>query len=245
MFSDGTLFDDELNDAESDCEDEEEEAEEEEELSDEEIEEEIDQFFANASDDFSELDEFLSEHEGEYGGDIAEYAFREAIRSGNYQYVEEHADDFDLNDSDGASSFIEETDDDEMKTLLMDHGAFKSYDDYSECRYAMETVNGNILAFDPDFQRAVYEKYKEITGLTEERIREIIADGGYDEELDREVESEMGEIGVIITESGVEFEDREYENGYDLNDLLEDLGYELSFEGDSWKLETVGVYFIK
>ena len=35
------------------------------------------------------------------------------------------------------------------------------------------------------------------------------------------------------------------DSGYELMELLEDLGWDCEFEGDSWKLETIGVYFIK
>ena len=55
-----------------------------------------------------------------------------------------------------------ETDDEEMQEILMNHGAFKSWDDYEDCRFAMETVNGEILAFDSDFQQEVFKKYKAI-----------------------------------------------------------------------------------
>lgn len=54
--------------------------------------------------DFDELDEFIEEHEDDYLGVLVEYAFREAVRMGNTSYVEEHIDDFDLNDGDGCST---------------------------------------------------------------------------------------------------------------------------------------------
>lgn len=34
-------------------------------------------------------------------------------------------------------------------------------------------------------------------------------------------------------------------DGWEAMDLLERLGYDISFEGDSWKLETNGVYYLE
>lgn len=217
----------------------------EEDLDDQTIEAEIKRMLDEAEDDFSELDDFISSYEDSYSGDIADFAFRAAIQSGKTEYVDEHADDFDLNDGDGYSTYLYETDDEEMQEILMNHGAFKSWDDYEDCRFAMETVNGEILAFDSDFQQEVFKKYKETYELSDERIAEIISDGIYDDASGRDVEDDLATMGVSINDDEYTFEDKCGDGGYELMELLEDLGWDCSFEGDSWKLETIGVYFIK
>lgn len=196
-------------------------------------------------DDFDDLDEFVEEHEDDHPNGLADYVFRLAIQMGNVSYVEEHAENFDLNDGDGYSTYLYETEDDEMQETLMNLGAFRSWDEYDDCRFAMETVNGEILAFDSDFQRAAFEKYKNDFGFSVERLCELLADGGYDDESGRDIEADLSALGVSLEDDGVSFAEKYGDDGYELMELLEELGWDCSFEGDSWKLETIGVYFIR
>lgn len=195
--------------------------------------------------DFDELDEFVEEHEDDHTDGLADYVFRLAIQMGNTAYVEEHADEFDLNDGDGYSTYLNETDDEEMQEILMSHGAFRSWDDYDDCKFAMETVNGEVLAFDDDFQREAFEKYKKDFGFTDKKLRDLLADGIYDDESGRDVEADLTALGVSFGDDDLTFSDKCGDDGYELMELLEELGWDCSFEGDSWKLESIGVYFIK
>ena len=120
--------------------------------SDTEIEQHIAELFSAYEDDAA-LVEYLADHEDIYSDDIYDFAFREAIRQGVTEYIEEYAENFDLNDGDGYSTYLHETDDEEIQDLLMELGAFRSWDEYSDCKFAVETVNGSILAFDSDFQK--------------------------------------------------------------------------------------------
>lgn len=217
----------------------------EEELTDEDLESAVIDLLDSCDEDFSDVDEYLDDHGDEYSGDLAEFAFREAIRRGMAAYVEEHADDFDLNDGGDCSTFLNETDDEDIIAILMDHGAFRSWEDYDDCLFAMETVNGEILAFATDFQKRVYQTYKESTGLTDARIAEILEDGIYDDTSGRDVEDDLSRMGVRFSDGSLSFDDICGQNGYDTMELIEELGWECAFEGDSWKLETLGVYFIR
>ena len=128
----------------------------------------------------------------------------------------------------------------------MNHGAFRSWDDYDDCKFAMETVNGEILAFDSEFQKEAYEKYKEEFGFTDKKLRKIITEGlDDDEDYDRDVETDMTALGVSFENDEITFDDKCGDDGYELMDILEELGWDCAFEGDSWKFETLGVYFIK
>lgn len=162
------------------------------------------------------------------------------------EYVEEHADDFDLNDTDGYSSYIYEAEDDEIVEILMNHGAFKSVDDYEDYKFSMESVNGTIINFDTDFQQEAFEKYLEAYGLTKERVIELISsDEDYEgDDFDRDLAEDMSSLGVKVEDGEISFEDMYGEEGYGAKELLEELGWDCDFEGDSWKLETVGYYFI-
>ena len=203
---------------------------------------------ASAEDDDSEVVEYIEEQEGNYTGDIADFAFREAIRQGIISYIENHAEEFDLNDGGGYSTYLYETDDPDVQDVLMECGAFRSWEDYADCRFAYETVNGMILAFDEDFQREVFQKYLENNNLSQE---DIIAK--YDEDEEAFLEDEnidcfseaMEAMGIRVEDGEIVFEDKHDQiDGYDLCEIIEDLGWSCSFEGDSWKLETCGVYFI-
>ena len=214
-------------------------------LAQETIEQIVRDLLIASPDDFDELDDFVEEHEDDHPDGLAEYVFRLAIQMGNIAYVEEHADEFDLNDGDGYSTYLNETDDEEMQEVLMNPGAFRSWDDYDDCKFAMETVNGEVLAFDDDFQREAFEKYKKDFGFTDAKLRALLADGIYDDESGRDVEADLTALGVSFEDDDLTFSDKSGDDGYELMELLEELGWDCSFEGDSWKLETIGVYFIR
>ena len=197
------------------------------------------------SDSFEEIDEFVEEHEDEHPDGLADYVFRLAIQMGNKEYVEEHAENFNLNDGEGYSTYLYETEDEDMQDVLMSHGAFRSWEDYDDCKFAVETVNGEVLAFDEEFQKEVFKKYKKKFGLSNKKIRSILEDGDDDYDGDRDVETDMEALGVSFEEDEISFNDKCGDDGYELMDIIEELGWDCVFEGDSWKLETTGVYFIK
>ena len=196
--------------------------------------------------DVSEIDEYIEEHEEEYNEgekeyELSEFAFRAAVEIGNHEYVEEHIDDFDLNDNGDSSSYLNLTKNEEMIELLMDHGAFRSWEDYSDCKFAVETINCTILAFDSDFQKEIFEKYKEENDISDESVVKILEEEIEDEEIANVLEL----LGVILDGGEIAFVDQVDSPGNELKDLLEELGWECDFEGEMWKLETSGVYFIK
>ena len=51
-------------------------------------------------------------------------------------------------------------------------------------------------------------------------------------------------MGISAEDGDIAFSDMVGDGGYSTKELLEELGWDCSFEGDSWKLETLGVYFI-
>ncbi len=215
---------------------------------DKDVEQSIKDILLECKDDFSELDEYIKEHADEYEGNLEEFAFRTAVQLGNADYVEDHVSNIDLNDGDGCSTYLYETDDEGIQEILLRHGAFRSWDDYEDCRFAVETVNGDILAFDPDFQAEVYVKYKEKYGLTDEDVKKILAGNSDENEYERDVWEDLLAIGILDIDGEIVFNEKDADgslDGYLIKDILEELGWELEFEGESWKLETIGVFFIR
>lgn len=220
--------------------------------SDEEIESHIHELLASDPEDFDDIEEYIDSVEEYYGDNLEEFTFREAVSAGAKNYVKSHADDFDLNDCDGYSSYLYETDDQDMKDILMNCGAFRSWDDYDECRFAAETVNNQILAFDPDFQKEVFDAYLKQTQLTRDKVIQMLTedydmdeDDDLPDDFDRDIEDDFDAMGIILEDGVIAFKDMTNEQDYGTQDLLEELGWECEFEGDSWKLETIGVYFIE
>lgn len=216
------------------------------------IEAEIKRMFDEADGDYSEIENFISSYEDPDSADAAEIAFRIAIQNGETDYVKEHVGDFDLNDGGGYSTYLDETEDEDTQEILTSHGAFRSWDDYGDCRFAMETANGGILAFDQDLQEEVFEALKEEYDLTDERIMEILANSSDDEGEGDDLDDDDLEILECLEALGVSYDDGELgfddllgDDGYGLKELLEDFGWRCEFEGESWSLETNGVYFIK
>lgn len=193
--------------------------------------------------DMDALDEFIEEHEEDYP-ELLERAFLLAVQKGNMEFVETHIDDVELNNGDdGNSEYLYETDSQEMKELLMDYGALYSWGDYEDCRFAVETTEQTIIALSEGFQEEVYEKYKEKFNLTDGQISSILEEEANDSS--RDVARDMEALGVSFSDGVPTFGNKYGDDGYELMELLEELGWECDFEGNSWKFETTGVYFIK
>ena len=206
------------------------------------IEKTIEKILRTEDKDFSWIDDYIRKNGAQHNG-LAEAVFRKAVALGNLEYIRLHIEDVELNDCDGYSTYLYETDDEDIRDFLMEHGAFKSYLDYGDCRFAVQTAENQILAFDPDFQKEVFEKYLEVFELSEEDVGQILSgEIEYDGEADIEHDMEM--LGVSFEDGKAVFRDMVDEDGGELVELLELLGWECSFEGVDWSLETLGVYFI-
>ena len=202
--------------------------------------------------DLEEIQDYLASVEDAYGEDIYEFAFREAIRQGAFNYVEEHADEFIEEDDEYGSSYLDETDDEDIIELLMDHGANRSMEDYSDCRFAFETVNGEILAFDDSYRTEIFARYLDYMDLTEQDVANFLNDGdasdedsGEDAENERNLADDLESLGISTDGEALVFEDLEGEDGYAVREILEALGVELEFEGVRSKLQVTGAYFVR
>lgn len=214
-----------------------------------EIEARIAELMASAEEDGSELVAYIEAQKENYTGDIADFAFREAIRQGNISYIVNHVDEFELNDKGDCSSYLYESDDPDVQEVLMEYGACRSWGDYCNCRFAFETSEGYILAFDEDFQEEVFQKYLEVNHISQKDIISMFDNESsaesFDDAHERYFFDDMDAMGVTVEDNEISFEDKVDSDGYELYELIEELGWSCSFEGESWKLETNGVYFIR
>lgn len=203
------------------------------------------------NDDYSPVDDFIEENSEEFD-DLAEMIFRKAVALSCKTYVEDHADDIELNDADeGHSTYLYETDDEEIREILRDHGAWRDWDDFRDGDYlfAYETNGGYILALDDDFQKEVFKAYLDQNGLTEQDIIDFFEAGDdYEapEDAEYDLEEDLSALGVTVEDGEISFffPDDEWA-GRAFCDVMEGLGWDTEFEGDSWKLETIGVYYIE
>ena len=217
------------------------------------IEARIKKMLAKNPEDLDDIEEYIIDMEDSYKGDLEKFTFREAVRCGATHYVEDQAESIDLNDMEGGgySSYLYENKNPEMQKILMRHGAFKSWDDYGNCRFACETVNDGILAYDGSFQEEVFEKYLEKHGLTREKIIQIMGDDDDEEEDSSKIsrwdyEEDLGNMGVRVSGGGIDFYGMAgEEGGRAAMELVESLGWDCEFEGDDWHFNMCGVYFIK
>lgn len=228
------------------------------EIDNDQIEEEIRAALSN--DDADLADELVEKYICNYDGDIEDEAFRWAIQEGCSDYVEAHADDIELNDVDAGccSTYLDETDDPKMIELLMDLGACRSLEDYSDCAFAVDTVNSLIVAFKPEFQKIVFDKFLEAVGMTKEEVIEALEnDEAADTELpedfadaDYETLAEVCELLKVSAEDG-ELVFEEFDElddsvpGWVVREIIEKLGFETNYEGTANKFEELGVYFVK
>ncbi len=188
------------------------------------------------ADDDTDIDEYIESVRDEYDGDLENFAFDKAVKIGCYPYVEDHISDIDLNCGDeGECPWLYKTDDQEIIDLLLDYGALRAMDDYQDYRFAICTTTDYIISFDSDLQEEAFQKYLEQNELSESEIIE-----NYDDYSD-----ELEAIGIFVEDGEIVYNDMETEDGgYAAKEVLEDLGYEFVFEGESSKFETNGYYYL-
>lgn len=174
-----------------------------------------------------------------------------AVEGGNTDYVEAHIDDFDTWDM---AYLMNLTDDPEMIETLNDHGIYHDWDYFADFRFAYETVNGTFLSYDPELRKEALEKYLSQNSLTQGQITAILAD---EEPNDVPDDIDPDDVKYACELLGISLVDGELVpdepgpmgdypiDGWEAVDLLERLGYDISFEGEIWKLETNGVYYLK
>lgn len=223
-------------------------------LSDEQIENAVNRFFDGKPDDeemFSPLEYYFREkYSRQYSGDLEIFSFVSALRHNNYEYVYENVDNIDINDKGSYSSYLYETTDNEIKDLLFEYGAIRNEDDYCNEKYKFVYDNDadEVLVFNEDFQKKVYNKYKKVHKLNDKLISRILeSEGNMDDEDDDDdidyctIYDELDTLGISSDDGEIVFGDP---NG-DPRDILEELGWECDFEGETNHFGSYGVYFIK
>lgn len=224
--------------------------------------------------DLDIVEEMLEEHgyaeDGEADEDFYEEVFCLALNYNCYDYIEKHVEDIDLYGTD----YIAETDDEDIIDLLCENGASIPWEVYADKYiFACELVEGSILSFDPDFQKKVFEKFLEVTGLSEEDLIEKLEDGydfveqGIDdyeidddcddfEYYDEPIYNELTlleyckGIGFYVEDGEIVFHEFKYlqdENQLESKDVLIALGWELSAVGQCCqgpRMFTPEVYFL-
>lgn len=205
-------------------------------------------FEAAVDNDYSDIDEFIEENRDDCEEDLCEIAFRMAVQGGYKDYVSAHTDDVELNDEGGSSSYLDDAPDEEMEQILLSAGAYRSWEDYDGCSIAIETLEWTLLSFDEAFQDAVYQRFLKVSGLSEEDIAAYLRNNGEDEpDVDDgpSLEWACEVLQIHLTDGKVCMNYYDYgDEAGDLMDFAEELGWDFDFEGDDWKLETNGVYFI-
>ncbi|MCR5610625.1 MAG: hypothetical protein K6F68_02165 [Clostridiales bacterium] len=202
------------------------------------------------ADDIDRVEEIVNEYEDDLEDeDLVKIALEIAVECGNTDYVEEHIEDYDTWDM---GYLMNLTDDPNMIETLNEHGVYHDWDYFADFRFAYETVEGSLLAFDSDFQKEAWEKYLAYKGLTEQIVisalsGDDIENGDIDSE---DVEFACGLLGVALVDGALSINDPDIDNdpnvdGWSIVELLREIGYDVNFEGESWKLETSGVYYIE
>lgn len=118
---------------------------------------------------------------------------------------------------------------------------------FKACRFATEGTSGDILAFDHDFQKEVFKKYKKKYGLTNKIIQDIMDGDIEEDDYERPVLDDLCFLGVTIEDGKAYFEEKSGDASYDggaIMDILEDLGYTCETSEDSNATDLIGVYFI-
>lgn len=199
------------------------------------------------NDDADQADKVLELYAGDWEGpkELELIALEKAVEKGCAEFVEEHMENFDTYEM----GYLMDLGDEDMQRCLSALGVCHSFDWFEGFRFAAETVNDTVLSFTPAFQREVWESCLNRYGLSESEAAALFEEDG---EVDEETEEFLcaAELLKASAENGEivlgEFGDMDDEvSGCELTELIEELGYGTEFEGDTWKLETNGVNFIR
>lgn len=146
-----------------------------------------------------------------------------------------------VNDDDGFCSALYVTDNEDVRSLLFEYGANNSLEDYEGMRFAIETIDWEVVSFDPDFRSQLIEAVIKKYGNEDKK-----EDAGEYSKFDEYKEALCFDVedGEVIIEEKEHYDFQ----GVDLFDVVKkfetELSYDIKFEGTSWKLETKGVYFV-
>lgn len=166
--------------------------------------------------------------------------FAIAIQNNAYNYISDNMDDIDLfNDR-----WTSETDDEDMIDYLMENGATRDPDYYSDCAFAYCIDSDCLIAFNDDFRKKAIEKYISKLNISKDMLAKYL-DEESDEEYDgeRDLEDDASALGFCVVDGKIEICESDEAGSY-IMDLLEWLEYYCTFQGSSWKLGASGYYFI-
>ena len=139
-----------------------------------------------------------------------------------------------VNDEDGFCSALNVTEDSRIRNLLFEHGANNTMEDYDGMRFAVDTINWEVISLNSDFREELIDAVIKKHGVEDADNFDFYKEALCFDIKDGEViieEKELDELyGIDLYEVAKEFQ--------------KDLSYGLDFEGSRWKFETNGVYFV-
>ena len=209
-----------------------------------------------------EIEELVERYAGEVVEEDLEYPSYEeevlavAVREGNYDYVCEHAADFDLNIKENSwgepySPYIDETENENIRQALYDRGAFVDWEEFRNAPIAIDAANGVVISFTAEFQEEVYEQVLDYLGYDPDELIESLEDPSLsfttqvaDYSLDKVEEL----LDWVVDDEEIRFTDFGYgvsENGDQIMEILEALGFEFDYVGSNIRDQANGVYYLK
>lgn len=178
-------------------------------------------------------------------------ALYNACSTNNYELVDLIIAHADINDNGSSCSGLNATEDESIIQLLFTYGAFRDIDDYNGYRYY--ATYEQVYEFDDAFRDEViintlkhYGKSVETITLNLEENEEVEAE--LDDYIDEEMVDDLRRLGVRSIAGGAMVVDYGESSGstYELNDLFEKVGYNVSYEGSNNSLEgQIGIYFVE
>lgn len=184
---------------------------------------------------YKDVEKLIAANKAVYEGDLKEFAFRIAVREGVYFYLVRYYRDVKMNDiKDCWSSYLSETEDAKIIDYLEKMGALRFPDEYSDCKLAIEDMKDNVIVFKPDFYREIWNKFVSFSGLTEDRIAEMLNN---DEACEYEFGEEMNYLTLedvcynlqVSTEGNtIVLNEGDWEDhGYGIAEIAEALGWKV------------------
>lgn len=118
-----------------------------------------------------------------------------------------------------------------MRDFLLKHGAYRDWNEFirGAFPFACETLNGNLLYLDEDFQREVFRGYLDENELTEDNIIDFLSGGDFEPEDEcLNLEEDLDGLGVSLKDGELVFDPDV--NGKAFVEAAENAGYGMEYE---------------
>ena len=114
--------------------------------------------------------------------------------------------------------------------------------EHADDKFAIESREWKVLSFNSDFRKEVLNRYLAENDISRKSFMAKLRAGKRCR--DEDFVSDMETLGVLLYQGKITFVNMKDKQNMEIQYLLENLGFRLEFDGETWNFEDEGVYYI-